>query len=156
MDQDDNNNITIYVQRIISKEMNKYVGSCANKEDVKLTLEKLIKILENQNVFSASDNHSVKTELLWKTWSFRKKLKWYVYNNAPFLRDSSEQIRRAIDSYNEMVFILGETMEELPALMDYPEHLIPNPKNIIVSSLDVKLNTSVDFIPVDLVIGNKK
>lgn len=141
-------------QQILFKELEKYVGTVPHPEDVKQVLIDTIQNLTERNIICSGDTKNVKVEQLWKSWSFKKKLKWFVHNKFPLLKDASEEVRKAIDSFNELRFATEE-FDGYYMPMEYPEHLQPHPKRIYVTHMDLKLNAGIEYINVDITIGDK-
>lgn len=143
-----------YVQTTLRQQLEGYVGTVPDQNEIKETLTKTLKDLENQKIVCSSDTQNTKVEQLWKTWSIKQKLKWFTYNKLPILRESSEATRKAIDNYNDLAFKTEEFTGYYDP-MEYPEHLITSPKSVLVTDVNLKLNTSIDFIVMDFTIGDK-
>jgi len=99
-----------------------------------------------------------KVEQLWKKWTLGQKAKWCFYNKFPLIRDTSEEIRKAIDSYNEAAYLLNELNTEGDAdsyvqYKQYPDHLTPNPKLIYVTDIFIRPNASIDFVTMDITLN---
>ena len=105
---------------------------------------------------------NVKVDLMWRTFSWKQKLKWYFYDK--FLKKNKKEIIDIVDNYNSLVFklnnkLLAELDEDdedgsyVPkSTMDYPYYVQPNPKQIIVSDIRIKPNQTLSYVRLDLTI----
>ena len=132
--------------------MEQYVGTVSNADQIKQTLTDTLKKLETSQIIVAHNTDSVKVEQLWKSWSVKQKLKWFFHNKLPVLKESSNQIRKAIDRYNALRF-QTEEFDGYFDYMEYPEHLQTDPKQIMVTHINLKPNVGMEYIQLDLTIS---
>jgi len=140
------------VQSDIRDSLKSHIGT-TDLEAVRKTLANCLNQYYNQELIEP--NFKVgRCGQLWSLWTFRQKLKWYFYNKTPIIKDLSDQIRKGIDDYNELL-VDPETHEYTSIPKEYPEYLNPSPKSIIIVDTQVKLNQGIDFITIDVTLGEQ-
>lgn len=141
-----------FIQNEIRQSLEKHIGT-TDLEAVKESLSNTLNHIYNRELIT--DQFKIgRCGQLWSLWSLKQKFKWYFYNKAPIVKDLSERIRNEIDDYNSLL-VDPETHEYASIPKEYPEHLQPSPKSIMITDMQIKLKQSIDFITLDVTLGDK-
>jgi hypothetical protein len=140
------------IQAIIRNALQRNIGT-TDLEAVKNNLANCLEMVRKQKLIEPNFEIG-KCGQLWSLWSLKQKLKWYFYNKTPIIKDLSAQIRKEIWDYN-LLLVDPETHEYAEMPKEYPEHLIPDPKSIIIVDTKVKLSQGLNFISIDMTLGKK-
>ena len=136
------------IKNKIEEDLKKYFDAeifAKPEVDIKVTnkiiSEMLLNITGNEN--------NVKSEILWNTWNFKQKIKWYFLNRLNFGKLKKKEY--------EYIFSFLKNWDEDIAYdfkgNFYPEWMENNPKKVLQCNFTVKLPGNVELIQTDVNFG---
>lgn len=142
-----------HAQHSLENELIKFIGTPINKEDIEKAIINNLNYLKDKGLIIDLDTDSIKIEQLWKSWNCRQKLKWLFYNKIPLIKDMSNEIRRNVEDYNEVLRRINHEDIDLFSEKELPPHLISDPKSIYINDVKIQLNQSIEYLNIEVVLS---
>jgi len=151
-----------YIREQILQGFSSTIGSKTSEVDKEALSNMLNETISSLPQVESSDTVSVK--MRWESMGWKGRLEWrFMKAFFPF---KVRTVQKIIEHHNSLVYAYRDLLEKNPELegysehdlntMDYPNWCHPNPKQVMDVVANIKLCSPIEYIKVDLNIGDVK
>jgi hypothetical protein len=157
------------ISKVLREHLEPLAGTTPKLDDVKNSVGRYLDSLSTRQLVHGYEVGEVKQ--LWQSWTLKQKFKWSIYNKLPVIKEISAEHRNLIHEHNSMIDLIhaleipdpsclhsSESDETYDDLYKYkrkelPEHLICDPKTIVLTDVKIKPVKSLDFISINVEVS---